>query len=44
MNVQVSDVPERQRFEAVLDAEVVGFAAYRRTDLDYRAPASKVTD
>lgn len=32
MSVQVSDVPERQRFEAVLAGEVVGFAAYQKTD------------
>lgn len=31
MSVTVIDVPERQRFEAVVDGEVVGFAAYQRT-------------
>lgn len=32
MSVDVIDVPERHRFEAVLDGEVVGFAAYQKTD------------
>lgn len=32
MSVDVIDVPDRHRFEAVLDGEVVGFAAYQRTD------------
>jgi predicted GNAT family acetyltransferase len=32
MSVQVTDVPGRQRFQAVLDGQVVGFAAYQKTD------------
>jgi len=32
MSVDVIDVPERHRFEAVLDGELVGFAAYQKTD------------
>ena len=31
MDVTVNDAPERSRFEAVLDGEVVGFAAYQKT-------------
>lgn len=29
--VQVADAPDRQRFEAVVDGQVVGFAAYQKT-------------
>ena len=32
MSLNVIDVPERHRFEAVLDGELVGFAAYQKTD------------
>ena len=32
MGVQVVDVPERRRYEAVRDGEVLGFAAYQKTD------------
>lgn len=32
MSVQVDHVPERQRFEGALDGQVVGFAAYQKTD------------
>ncbi|WP_374928419.1 GNAT family N-acetyltransferase [Kytococcus sedentarius] len=32
MSVEVREVAERQRFEALVDGEVVGFAAYQRTD------------
>lgn len=32
MSVDVVDVPGRHRFEAVLDGEVVGFAAYQKAD------------
>lgn len=32
MSVDVIDVPEHHQFEAVLDGEVVGFAAYQKTD------------
>lgn len=32
MSVQVVDVPERQRYEAVRDGEFLGFTAYERTD------------
>lgn len=31
MRVSVVDAPERQRFEAVLDDHLVGFAAYQKT-------------
>lgn len=31
MSVHVVDAPARQRFEAVLDDRVVGFAAYQKT-------------
>lgn len=33
-DVRVTDVPEKQRFEAVVDGEVVGFAAYVLQDRD----------
>ena len=32
MTLEVVDVPERQRYEAVRDGTVLGFAAYQRTD------------
>ena len=32
MSVQVVDAPERQRYEAVRDRTVLGFAAYQKTD------------
>ncbi|MFD1947200.1 GNAT family N-acetyltransferase [Nocardioides aestuarii] len=32
MSVEVSDNPDRQRFEVRLDGEIVGFAAYQKTD------------
>lgn len=32
MNIEVRDVPDRQRFEAHRDGELVGFAAYQKTD------------
>ncbi len=32
MTDQVSDVPERQRFEILRDGEVLGHAAYQKTD------------
>lgn len=31
MSVEVVDVPERQRFEALVDGTLVGFAAYQTT-------------
>lgn len=31
MSIDVTDVPERQRYEAVRDGELLGFAAYERT-------------
>jgi uncharacterized protein len=30
--IEVMDAPERQRFEAVRDGELLGFAAYQRAD------------
>jgi uncharacterized protein len=32
MDLQIVDAPERQRFEAVRDGAVLGFAAYQKTD------------
>ncbi len=32
MNLQIMDAPERQRFEAVRDGTILGFAAYQKTD------------
>jgi uncharacterized protein len=32
MSLQVLDAPERRRYEAVRNGEVVGFAAYQKTD------------
>ena len=32
MNLQVRDAPEHQRYEALCDGNVVGFAAYQKTD------------
>jgi uncharacterized protein len=32
MTLTVTDVPDRQRYEIASDGEVVGFAAYQRTD------------
>ena len=32
MTVQVTDAPERQRYEATRDGAVLGFAAYQKTD------------
>lgn len=32
MTIQVIDVPERQRYEAVREGEAIGFAAYQRTE------------
>lgn len=31
MSIDVTDVPDRQRYEAVRDGELLGFAAYERT-------------
>ncbi|WP_148572597.1 GNAT family N-acetyltransferase [Nocardioides caldifontis] len=31
-SIEVADAPERKRYEAVRDGEVLGFAAYQRTD------------
>jgi len=31
MNLQVIDAPDRQRYEAVRDGAVLGFAAYQKT-------------
>ncbi|MFC5730157.1 MULTISPECIES: GNAT family N-acetyltransferase [Nocardioides] len=32
MTLQVVDAPERQRYEAIRDGAVLGFAAYQKTD------------
>ncbi len=32
MSVEVVDAPERQRYEALRDGSVLGFAAYQKTD------------
>lgn len=32
MSVQVVDAPERHRYEAIRGGEVLGFAAYQKTD------------
>lgn len=32
MTIEVVDAPERQRYEALRDGEVLGFAAYQKTD------------
>ena len=32
MSVHVVDAPERRRYEAVRDGQVLGFAAYQKTD------------
>lgn len=32
MTITVSDAPDQQRYEAVRDGELLGFAAYQKTD------------